>query len=219
MRYPGLFISLEGVDGSGKSTQVQPLGEWLAARTGANVIVTREPGGTKLGVTLRQLIQHGDDMDPRAEALLYAADRAHHVTDLIRPALERGDIVLTDRYLDSSVAYQAAGRQLPSDQIEQLSLWATDGLLPDVTLLIDLDPAIAKTRQVGELDRIELAGVEFQQRVRTGYLDRAKTVPSRWVIVPGDGSPEEVLKALKVALEPRLVEWEHRPPISPAGQP
>ena len=210
MEYPGYFISLEGVDGCGKSTQAKLLGAWLAERTGAEVVVTREPGGTTLGATLRQLIQHGEDMDPRTEALLYAADRAHHVNTVIKPALERGAIMLTDRYLDSSIAYQAAGRQLPADQIELLSLWATGALLPNLSLLIEVDPAVARGRQVGELDRIEQAGLEFQQRVQAGYLERVKQEPKRWVVVPGEGSPQEVFAATVAAVEPRLTAWENQ---------
>jgi len=211
MSYPGLFIALEGVDGSGKSTQAQLMANWLAGNQSCNVVLTREPGGTDLGANLRQLIQHGEDMDPRTEALLYAADRAHHVNTLVLPALQRGDIVVTDRYFDSSVAYQSAGRQLPADQIEQISLWATAGLLPDITILIDIDPEIARTRQVGEPDRIEKAGIEFQQRVRAGYLSRVQDDPVRWLVVSGVGTPDEVFAAAIGALEPRLDQWRNRP--------
>jgi len=211
MQRSGLFISLEGVDGCGKSTQTGLLADWLRKHTGAQVIATREPGGTEMGKTLRQLIQHGEDMDPRTEALLYAADRAHHVSTKIRPALNSGGIVLTDRYLDSSVAYQAAGRQLPADQIEQLSLWATDGLLPDVTVLLDLDPKEAAARQVGELDRIEKAGLAFQERVRAGYLERAKQEPGRWFVVSGNGAETQVFEAIKAVLEPVIKAWEQKP--------
>lgn len=205
---PGFFISLEGVDGCGKSTQAPLLAQWLGERTGRSIVLTREPGGSELGAQLRQLIQHGDDMDARTEALLYAADRAFHVATVIRPALERGEVVLTDRYLDSSVAYQAAGRNLPAEQIEQLSLWATNQLLPDVTVLIDVDPELAAARHTGELDRIEKAGIEFQRRVRAGYQQRVAADPNRWVVVPGAASIEEVTANIIAALTPKLTAWQ-----------
>ena len=210
MTHAGLFISLEGVDGCGKSTQTQLLSDWLRQRGSYEVVTTREPGGTPLGVKLRQLIQHGDDMGPRAEALLYAADRAHHVDTLIRPALKRGAIVLSDRYLDSSVAYQAAGRHMPPDQIDLLSRWATNGLMPQVTVLVDVDPAVALARQVGEPDRIEREGVGFQEAVRQGYLDRIKADSGRWVVVPGEGTPAQVFEAIKAALLPVITRWEEQ---------
>jgi len=210
MSYPGMFISLEGVDGCGKSTQIELVGKWLAGRFQREVVVTHEPGATKLGKALRQLIQHGDDMDARTEALLYAADRANHVAEVVEPALQRGAIVITDRYLDSSVAYQAAGRQLPAADVEYLSRWATQGLMPDVTILLDIDPAIARARQVGEMDRIEKAGLEFQQRVRAGYQQRVAADPARWLVISGMGTPAEVEAAIISQLEPKLVAWENR---------
>jgi len=210
MGYSGLFLALEGVDGCGKSTQTQLVAQWLSQVTGRNIVTTREPGGTALGVTLRQLIQHGEEMDARTEALLYAADRAHHVATLIRPALLKGEIVVTDRYLDSSVAYKAAGRQLPAAQVENLSLWATDNMVPDITLLIDIDPEVARTRQTGELDRIEKAGISFQTRVRAGYLERVAANPNRWVVVPGTGSIEQVFAAIQTELAPRIAAWQQQ---------
>ena len=150
----GLFITFEGGDGTGKSTQIQRVRQWFEER-GQQVVVTREPGGTELGTTLRQLVQNGpEDVDPRTEALLYAADRAYHVATLIRPALERGEIVLADRYIDSSLAYQGAARSLGVDEIRSLSMWATESLLPDLTLLIDVPPEVAARRRGGEPDRI-----------------------------------------------------------------
>ena len=131
----GLFISFEGGDGSGKSTQVDLLAKALAD-AGRDVVVTREPGGTAMGAEIRNLLLHGDDMGPRAEALLYAADRSHHVQSKIRPALERGAVVVTDRFLDSSVAYQGAARELGTEEVRDLSLWAVGGLLPDITFLL-----------------------------------------------------------------------------------
>ncbi|WP_394279225.1 dTMP kinase, partial [Microbacterium sp.] len=142
----GLWVTLEGGDGSGKTTQATLLEEWLRER-GRSVVRTREPGGTDVGVLIRDIVlHHRGDIAPRAEALLYAADRAHHVATLVRPALERGEVVIQDRYLDSSVAYQGAGRVLDGGEVRDLSLWGTEGALPDVTVLLDLDPAAARRR-------------------------------------------------------------------------
>ena len=150
----GVFISFEGGDGVGKSTQLRLLGEWLRV-AGHEVVTTREPGGTELGVELRNAVLHGDHVSARTEALLYATDRAHHVDTVVRPALDRGAVVLTDRYLDSSVAYQGNGRDLGADEVERLSLWATEGLLPQLTVLLDLDPTVGLGRLTGSPDRLE----------------------------------------------------------------
>ena len=193
----GIFVSFEGGDGSGKTTQIGLLGDWFT-RLGHEVVVTREPGGTTLGAELRRLVLHGEDMAPRTEALLYAADRAHHVSTVVRPALARGAVVVTDRYLDSSVAYQAGGRELGADEVENLSLWATGGLLPHVTVLLDLDPAVGVARVPGGLDRLERAGAEFHERTREAYLARAAAHPERIAVV--DASlPVEDVHALVVA--------------------
>lgn len=193
----GVFVSFEGGDGSGKTTQIGLLGDWFT-RLGHEVVVTREPGGTTLGAELRRLVLHGEDMAPRTEALLYAADRAHHVSTVVRPALARGAVVVTDRYLDSSVAYQAGGRELGADEVENLSLWATGGLLPHVTVLLDLDPAVGVARVPGGLDRLERAGAEFHERTREAYLARAAAHPERIAVV--DASlPVEDVHALVVA--------------------
>lgn len=190
-------MSFEGGDGSGKTTQIGLLGDWFT-RLGHEVVVTREPGGTTLGAELRRLVLHGEDMAPRTEALLYAADRAHHVSTVVRPALARGAVVVTDRYLDSSVAYQAGGRELGADEVENLSLWATGGLLPHVTVLLDLDPAVGVARVPGGLDRLERAGAEFHERTREAYLARAAAHPERIAVV--DASlPVEDVHALVVA--------------------
>ena len=136
----GMFITFEGGDGSGKSTQIQSVRDWFESRD-REVIVTREPGGTELGTEIRRLVQNGpEDVDARTEALLYAADRAYHVATVIRPALERGAVVLGDRYIDSSLAYQGAARSLGVDEIASLSAWATQGLYPSLTFLLDLPP-------------------------------------------------------------------------------
>jgi len=192
----GAFITLEGGDGSGKSTQAGMLQAWLEGE-GRTVVRTREPGGTELGVEIRRLVQHTEGhVAPRAEALLYAADRAHHVATLVRPALERGEVVLQDRYLDSSVAYQGAGRELDGGQIRDLSLWAADGLLPDLTILLDLDPAAGRERMAARedapYDRLEEAGEAFALRVREAYLELAAAEPDRFAVVDASGSPADV---------------------------
>jgi dTMP kinase len=205
----GYFISFEGGDGVGKSTQARALGEWLGDVTRREVVLTREPGGTDLGRVLREAVLHGDHVDPRAEALLYAADRAHHVATLVRPALERGAVVVTDRYLDSSVAYQGAGRELAGDEVERLSTWATRGLLPDVTVLLDVDPDVARARRAGAAgkgapDRMESAGDEFAARVREAFLARAAAEPERWVVVDAGVPADEVQDRVRAAVAARL---------------
>lgn len=187
----GVFVSFEGGDGVGKSTQVVLLARHLTAR-GHEVVVTREPGGTALGLELRQAVLHGDDLDARTEALLYATDRAHHVATVVRPALARGAAVVTDRYLDSSVAYQGTGRDLGADEVERLNLWAVDGLLPDLTVLLDLDPVVGLARLTGDPDRLESAGDEFHRRTRQAFLDRAAADPGRWVVIDAAQPPEIV---------------------------
>ncbi len=178
----GLFVSFEGGDGVGKSTQLRLLGAAVEA-AGHEVLLTREPGGTTLGLVLRDAVLHGEHIDARTEALLYAADRAHHVESLVRPALTRGAVVVTDRYLDSSVAYQGTGRDLGADEVERLSLWATRGLLPDVSFLLDLDPAVGRTRLTGTPDRLERAGDDFHRRTREAFLARAAADPARWCVL------------------------------------
>lgn len=182
----GLFITLEGGDGSGKTTQAVLLEEWLRSR-GRTVVRTREPGGTEVGVLIRDIVlHHRGEVAPRAEALLYAADRAHHIATLVRPALARGEVVIQDRYLDSSVAYQGAGRVLGSAEIRDLSLWATEGLLPDLTVLLDLDPATARARLDAAdkpFDRLESERDEFHARVRAQFLALADAEPHRFLVV------------------------------------
>ena len=183
---PGLFISIEGIDGVGKSTQSDLLEEFLASQ-GQTVVRTFEPGGTELGQEIRHLLLHRKgDVAPRAEALLYAADRAHHVATKIRPALDRGEVVLTDRYLDSSVAYQGVGRALKAEDVRAISMFAVEGLLPNLTILLDLEASEAATRrnQTGEApDRLEREKVEFFEAVRQAYLAMAKSEPTRWLVI------------------------------------
>jgi dTMP kinase len=206
---PGYFISFEGGEGVGKSTQSRLLGDWLAELTGREVVLTFEPGGTALGKELRAAVMHGQDMGARAEALIYAADRAHHVETVVRPALGRGAVVISDRYLDSSVAYQSGGRDLPGNEVEHLSLWATKGLRPDVTVLLDLEPVAAAARRAaaegkGALDRLERAGVEFHTRVRDTFLQRAAADPDRWVIIDAAAPVDDIQAQIRVDVAARL---------------
>ncbi|MFP7759656.1 dTMP kinase [Marisediminicola sp. LYQ134] len=197
----GLFITLEGGDGSGKSTQSALLTRWLES-TGATVVHSREPGGTELGIELREIILHRRGyIAPRAEALLYAADRAHNIATRVRPAVERGDIVIQDRYLDSSVAYQGAGRVLDPTEVRDLSVWATEGLLPDLTVLLDLDVATGRARLDADakvFDRLEAEAAEFHTRVRDGYLALAAAEPDRFLVVDAT-LPVDEIHALIVA--------------------
>ena len=182
----GLFITFEGGDGVGKSTQLRLLAE-LVSGAGREVVTTREPGGTDLGVEIRNIVlHHRGDIAPRAEALLYAADRAHHVDTLVRPALDRGAVVIQDRYFDSSVAYQGAGRVLAGDEIRSISMWATDDLVPDITILLDLDPTSARKRLDADdkvFDRLESEKSDFHARVRNGFLVLAAAEPQRWLVI------------------------------------
>jgi len=216
-RVSGLFISFEGGDGAGKSTQVQMLAEWLRRVHQREVISTREPGGTRLGRILREQLLHGQDLDARTEALLFAADRAHHVATVIRPALAAGAVVLTDRYLDSSVAYQAAGRELPADDVERLSLWGTNGLLPELTVLLDLPPEHLAHRLGDQIDRMERAGMEFHRRTRQAFLDRAGADPGRWLVVDATLSRAQIASQVRTAVEPLLDQPSAAAAAGPAG--
>ena len=191
----GLFLTFEGGDGSGKTTQINRLVTWLESR-GRTVVLTREPGGTDLGVELRNIVMHRKGfIAPRAEALLYAADRSHHIHTLVRPALGRGDIVVQDRYLDSSVAYQGAGRVLDPDEVRELSLWGTERLMPDLTVLLDVPATVAKARQAAEdrdYDRLEAEAEDFHTRVRESYLALAEAEPERFLVVNGELPIEEI---------------------------
>jgi dTMP kinase len=196
----GLWITFEGGDGSGKTTQATLLEQWLR-ESGRTVVRTREPGGTEVGVLVRDIVlHHRGEVAARAEALLYAADRAQHVETLVRPALARGEIVVQDRYLDSSVAYQGAGRILDAGEIRQLSLWATGGALPDVTVLLDLDPASARSRLDAAdkpFDRLEAEEDEFHARVRSAFLDLAAGEPQRFLVIDATGGVEEIAAAIR----------------------
>ena len=191
----GLFITFEGGDGSGKTTQINLLATWLESQ-GKTVVLTREPGGTDLGIELRNIVLHRKGfIAPRAEALLYAADRSHHIHSLVRPALERGDVVVQDRYLDSSVAYQGAGRVLDPEEVRELSLWATERLMPHLTVLLDVPASVAKARQAQterEYDRLEAEAEDFHTRVRESYLSLAAEEPERFLVVNGELPKDEI---------------------------
>lgn len=194
---PGLFITFEGGDGSGKSTQSAILSDWLT-ENGRTVVFSREPGGTDLGLELRELVLHRrGEMAPRAEALIYAADRAHNIATKVRPALERGEIVVQDRYLDSSVAYQGAGRVLGGTEVRDLSLWATDGLLPDLTILLDLHEGQDRLAERTKYDRLEAAGDDFHARVRDAYLELAAAEPDRFLVLDARDSIESIAAAIR----------------------
>jgi dTMP kinase len=204
-RHPhaGLFVTFEGGDGAGKTTQAGLLEAWLRA-AGRAVVRTREPGGTEVGVLIRDIVlHHRGDVAPRAEALLYAADRAHHVETVVRPALARGDIVIQDRYLDSSVAYQGAGRVLGRDEVRDLSLWATQGLLPDLTVLLDLDPSAARERRDADdkpFDRLESEQDDFHAKVRAEFLTLADAEPERFLVLDARRPAEELSRAVQARI-------------------
>ena len=201
----GYFIALEGGDGAGKSTQAQALAEWIRSK-GHEVVVTREPGGSAIGQRLRaMLLDVGNTgISHRAEALLYAADRAEHVETVIRPALERGAVVITDRYLDSSIAYQGAGRDLSGSEVGRINRWATEGLVPDLTVLLDVDPESARERFTEALDRLESEPLEFHSRVRAGFLGLAAADPARYLVVDAGQPPAAVTSAIRHRLDREL---------------
>jgi dTMP kinase len=196
-----MFVTFEGLDGSGKTTQAERLAARLEAE-GVEVVATREPGGTELGEKVRDLVLHGGHVSPWAEALLYAAARAQHVEEVIRPALGQGASVVCDRYLDSSVAYQGVGRELGLDRVLELNLTAVGGLLPDRTFLLALDVAEIGTRLDREHDRLERESDEFHARTAAGYRELAERFPERIVVLdatrPADELAEEVYGALRV---------------------
>jgi dTMP kinase len=191
-----MFVTFEGVDGSGKSTQAQLLVDWLRAQ-GRTVLHAREPGQTKLGESVRDLVLHGDEMAPWTEAALFAAARAELVAREVRPALERGEDVVLDRYLDSSVAYQGVGRELGEDAVRSLSLTVTGGLLPDRTFLIDIDLETARARAAARPDRIEREDSAFAGRVADGYRRIAAAEPDRVVAVDGTRVPDEIAAEIR----------------------
>lgn len=204
----GLFIVLEGIEGSGKSTQARLLGEWLAAR-GIPHTLTREPGGTRIGEEIRRALLHGgEDVPARTELLLMLAARAAFVEQVVRPALERGDVVIADRYELSSFAYQGYGRGLPLDAVRQANSFATGGLSPDLTIVLEVERAEGAARQAGRgaaADRIERAGAAFHDAVARAYRLLSESGPGI-VAVPGTGTPDEVHRSLTRLLESRFPE-------------
>ncbi|MCW2747082.1 MAG: tmk [Nocardioidaceae bacterium] len=213
MRFPeptftdsGVFVALEGGEGAGKSTQSQLLASWLTDR-GYGVLLTREPGGTPVGTALRGIV-----LDPatgalssRTEALLYAADKAEHVDTIVLPALADGQVVVTDRYIDSTLAYQGAGRALVPEELEAVALWATGNLRPHLTVLLDVDPAIGHTRFEGQ-DRIEAEPLEFHRRVRQSFLDLALRDPEHYVVLDGRAPIDDIQQSIRKRLEPWLTQ-------------
>ncbi|MEO2133896.1 dTMP kinase [Microbacterium sp.] len=203
----GIWVTFEGGDGTGKTTQATRLETWLREQQ-RTVVRTREPGGTEVGVLIREIVlHHRGEVAPRAEALLYAADRAQHVATLVRPALARGDVVIQDRYLDSSVAYQGAGRVLDAEQVRDLSMWATEGALPDLTVLLDLDPAVARRRLDAAdkpFDRLEAEKSAFHERVRDAFLTLAAADPRRFLVLDAARSEDELAAAVRDRIRPLL---------------
>ncbi|MFS8897541.1 dTMP kinase [Synechococcus sp. R3-13] len=204
-----MFITLEGGEGVGKTTQQALLVERLR-QEGYACLCTREPGGTALGKTLRELLLHGDPFSPLAELLLYAADRAEHVSKVIAPALAAGQVVVCDRFTDSTLAYQGYGRGIDLDLIRQLNRWVTDGLQPDLTLWLDLPPEVGLARS-GSCDKLEQEHLEFHRRVYQGFQALAAAEPQRIVRIDAQGSPAEVAARLWSVVEPRL-------PLATAGR-
>lgn len=195
-----MLIAFEGGEGTGKSTQAALLAERLDA------VLTREPGGTAIGSRIRALVLDpaNQELGDRAEALLMAADRAQHVAEVIRPALDAGRVVVTDRFAGSSLAYQSYGRGLPLDEVEQLSRWATDGIWPDLVVLLDVPETVADERLGAERDRMEGVGDGFHQRVVAGFRSLALGDPDRWVVLDGTGTIDEVAARVWAAVAPRV---------------
>lgn len=203
----GLFIVFEGGDGVGKSTQLELLASKIQ-NLGHEVVSTREPGGTDLGATIRNLLLHGDDhIDARAEALLYAADRAQHISTVVLPALERGAVVLQDRYIDSSLSYQGAGRILSKNEVLEINQWASRGLLPDLTVLLDLDPQAATERQTkrgAEKDRLESESLDFHSAVRQEFINLAQQEPHRYLVCDATEKITEISSRITEAVMQKI---------------
>lgn len=189
----GTFIAFEGGDGAGKSTQVRRLAGAFE-EAGRDVVLTRQPGGTALGGALRDLVLHGDAITPRAEALIFAADKAQHVEEVVLPALDEGAVVITDRYTDSAIAYQGAGRDLGASEVAELQDWAVDGLVPHLTVVVDIDPGEGRRRRGVVHDRMESEADGFHAAVRGHFLALAESSPDRYLVVDGTAAPDEVAR-------------------------
>lgn len=203
-----LFITLEGPDGSGKTTQAHLLAEWLREQ-GYGVVLTREPGGTEIGDQIRAVLHdpRNTAMEARAEILLYSADRAQHVAQLIRPALAKGKVVISDRYADSTLAYQGYGRGLDLERLREVTVFATGGLRPDLTLYFDITPEEGLHRREaggGEWNRLDAEALAFHRRVRAGYLQLIGSDPERWVVVEAARPIEEVQAEIRSVVRERL---------------
>lgn len=203
----GFLITFEGGEGAGKGTQIVHLAGRLLD-TGRTVSITREPGGTPLGATIRGALLRGGYVDARAETLLYLGDRAQHTATVIRPALERGNVVLCDRYADSTIAYQGTGRGLDVTELTRMTAFATGGLRPSVTVLLDIDPRVGlqrvRDRDPDGVDRIETEALAFHDRVRRGYLDLAARDPDRYIVVDASGSIDDVAAQIADHVLPRV---------------
>lgn len=221
---PGVFVVLEGGEGAGKSTLVAALADAVLA-TGRTALVTREPGATALGSRLRTLLLDPavGAVDPRAEALLYAADRTDHVARVVRPALAAGHVVLCDRYLESSIAYQGAARGLGEQDVARLSDWGTDGLRPDLTILLDVAPELGRARAAdrsgGTLDRLEAEPGSFHARVRRSYLDQAAADPARHLVLDASRPAAAVLRDALLDLDGLLAATGLLAPGGPLARP
>jgi dTMP kinase len=235
MRTGGLLVAFEGGEGSGKSTQVRLLAEAFQA-AGHEVVVTQEPGATPVGAEIRRLVlHHREPLNARTEALLFAADRAQHVESVIRPALEAGRVVLTDRYVDSSLAYQGVGRDLSIEEVRRISRWATQDLRPDLTILLDLpaQDGLARALGRGSADKVEGESVLFHERVRMAFRTLADASPRRYLVIDARRSPEDIAADVLAAVSrlvapPRRVRFHHQsaktprvvvPDVPAAGQP
>jgi dTMP kinase len=198
-----MFVTFEGLDGSGKSTQVDLLADWLRGQ-GRTVLATREPGGTPVGEAVRELVLHGEELAPWTEAALFAAARAEHVERAIRPALERGEDVISDRYLDSSVAYQGIARGLGEERVLDLNLAVTRGLLPDRTFFVLVDPEEARSRGGEYRDRIERETDAFMRRADEAFRSLAAHNPDRIVTLAGNRSPDQIAEEVREYVRPLL---------------
>lgn len=215
----GVLIALEGGDGAGKSTQARSLGAWLAS-AGREVVLTHEPGDSRIGPTVRQMVldpANAGLLSDHAEALLYAADRAEHVSAVVRPALARGAVVVTDRYVDSSIAYQGVGRGLGVDAVAALSAFATEGLVPDLTVVLDVPAAVARGR-FADADRLEGEPADFHERVRRAFLDLAAAAPGRYLVVDGTDPVEVVADRIRGRVA-ALLDAAAAGPVEPASSP